>query len=444
MSEANPPAKRAGLPWWIKLILWVGGLLSLVGLVVVVLPLAFMLWVMGSGDQVDTRALASERCVAVAHFEPDLADPGVAALLEHMAAFLPEMQARSRSAQGFPEWVTRLETMQQARNSELGVVAMMPTQATVCLEPADADDPLAQEPSLLGAINLPAWGRGLRLGMWMGARMQEKLASDDPSLAALQRVEVGDHTLYVQRSSRGEVFWGALDSTMAGGSGSFDTMVRAMERMDAAQPGALAADLQAALDALGAGPWVAWGAMLHTPESLEKVFPDPYANEELSEEQRKMLEAIVEDGYGEVPSDDGVDPAAEPTLTLERSCITELEGVRALAFGFEVLGSDALRLRFSTLVDDPAALPAAQACAQSICEEDQAALVDSELELSCAHELGDTTLITAATITGVEAVMQQWLDQMEEEMRQQQQRRDNAQLPTELQDIPELEGLSFE
>jgi hypothetical protein len=445
-SEPATPPKRAGLPAWIKILLVLGAVCAALLLVLTIVPVLFMVWLMGSGDQVDTRALPSSQALGVFHLEPDLSDPGVAAMLEHLTTTLPELQTRMRRAQGYPEWLNQLEAMRNTRNAEATFEVMLPTQATLSLEPgqdaAIEDDDL----TLMGAVNLPAWGRGARLGMWLGARMQQELASNDPSLAAVQRVEVDGNTLYVQGSSDGEVFWGALDSTLLGGGGRNIAMVRGMERMLAGQREPLEPALQQAMDLLGDEGWQAWGAMVHQPATVAKIGLDPYADTELSAEQVRMLEAMMKDGAGEVPEDlelaDGDAREAEPT-TIPRSCLAELEHAGALAFGADVVGEDQLRFRLAIRIEGEQGRVEAEACLREICDEYEQDLAESALELRCSYDPQPNGVVGTAELTGIQAATARFLEHMEAELERQRQEDLQRQLPPELQDIQELEGLEF-
>jgi hypothetical protein len=445
-AETPTPVQRRGLPLWIKILLVLGVILGALLLLLTLVPLAVMVWLMGSGDQVDTRALPSSRSVAVFHVEPDLDDPGVIAMLDHLSTTIPELQSRLRRAQGYPEWLNQLEALRNARSAEASLEIMMPTQATISLEPADVEDPEASELTMMGAVNLPAWGRGARVGMWLGAKMQEEVASADPSVQAVQRVEVDGNTLYVQRSSSGEVFWGALDSTLLGGGGSFQVMVTAMERMLAGQVEPLSPELQGAVDLLGPEAWEAWGAMVHQQATVDKLGLDPYANEELSAEQIRMLEAMMQDGAGEVPEElqlelDGTDsPDPEGSL---RSCLADLEGAGALAFGADVVGEDELRFSLAVQLVGEQGRAEAEACLREICADYQQELTDSELVLECSYDSQPAGVVSTASLTGIQAATARIIEELEAEMEQQRQDDLQRQLPPELEGIPELEGLEF-
>ena len=448
-AETPTPPVRRPLPLWIKILLVLGVVFGVLLLLVTIVPVAVMFWLMGSGDQVDTRALASPAAVAVFHMEPDLDDPGVAAMLEHFNTALPEFQSRMRRAQGYPEWLNQLEAMRNARDTEAALEIMMPTQATLSLEGGDADEPTASDLTIMGAVNLPAWGRGARVGMWLGAKMQEEIASNDPTMQSVQRLEVDGNTLYVQRSSSGEVFWGALDSTLLGGGGSFHAMVSAMERMLAGEVEPLSPELQAAVDLLGPGSWEAWGAMIHQPATVDKLGLDPYASEELSEEQLRMLEAMMEDGEGEVPEElqlQAGDAGASPDSgsgSLPRSCLADLEGAGAVAFGADVGGADELVFGLAVKLSDEAGRAQAEACLREICGDYQEDLAESELELECSYDSQPTGVVGSASLTGIHAATARFLEEMEAEVEKQRQQDLQRQLPPELEGIPELEGLEF-
>lgn len=449
MSSAPiSPKKRPGLPLWIKVLLVVGAVAAVLGLLLTIVPVVAMFWLMGSGDQVDTRALASSSSLAVLQLELDPDDPGVAAFLDHIATTLPELQARLREAQGYPPWLAQLEAMRDARNTQAGVSTLMPTQFTLAVEPADPDDQLQAEPSLLGAVNLPSWGRGARVGMWLGARMQDELADADPELQALQRLEVDDNTLYVQRSASGEVFWGAIDSTLLGGAGSFHTMVLGMERMIQGQLEPLSPQLQAAVDALGPAGWEAWGAMLHQPATVDMVWPEPDPLQQIEAEQARVLEAMIRDGGGEVP--EGFDPAQlavdpdQQAPTPTRSCLAGLEGLGAVAFGLDVVGPDELSGRLVLRVQDPMQRDDAQACAREACQGLADRMDESELSMVCSYELVELVVVATGRVTGIEAATQRFIETMEEQAARERLEAQQRQLPPELQDIPELEGLGFD
>jgi hypothetical protein len=441
-TPTAPRPSRPGLPLWIKIILVLGGLAAALALLIFVLPMALMFYFMGSGDQVDTRGLMSDRSVAVLHFEPDFSDPGTAAFFEHLADVLPEFQARMRRAQGYPEWVTQLESMQSGQNSQAGIRALMPTQATVTLEQGSDE---AAEPGMLGAVNLSAWARGIKLGMWAGARMQQEVAEDDPEVQPVQRVEVDDHTLYVQRSSKGEVFWGSVDSTILGGAGSFLGMEGAMERMVAGEVVPLEPGLQATVDALGGGPWACWGAIAYMGSALDTVFPEPAELEGLDQAELEALEAMLEDGEGAIPS--GLDAAGadadEPVETppAQRSCLAELEDGQGLAFGLDVVGADALELRLVATLGSEPGMDAAEACLASVCEGRVQDLAEEGMELSCSTERRELAVLTTARISGIEIAIERWLDEVQVEAERQRlgAERQRAYSYDDLQDIEGLE-----
>ncbi len=452
-SAPSSPRKRPGLPTWIKVLLVVGAVASLLGLLLALVPILALFWLMGSGDQVDTRALASSTSLAVFHMEPDPDDPGVASFLDHVATTLPEIQARMRQAQGYPPWLAQVEAMRDARNTQAGMSTMMPTQVTLTVEPAEPGDALQQEVSLMGAVNLPSWGRGARLGMWLGARMQDELASADPSIQALQRLEVDDHTLYVQRSSTGEVFWGAIDSTMLGGAGSFHAMVRGMERMSQGQTEPLDPELQAVVDALGEVSWEAWGAMRFQPETVDVVWPEPDPQLQISDAQAAMMEEVVEgllrDGEGAMP--EGFDPAQLDQLDPvqlppppQRSCLAEIEGASAVAVGLDVVGPDELSGRMAVRVGDPEQIEGAQACVRRSCEDFAAELAEAELVLECSYQQVALAVVVTGRLTGIEAATRSFVQKIEADAARERLEAQQRQLPPELQDIPELEGLDFE
>ncbi len=447
-APTDPKPTRPGLPLWIKILLIVGAIGMVLGFVLTVLPIAIMLWLMGSGDQVDTRAVASPSSVAVLHFEPDPDDPGVAALYDYYAETLPELQGRMRRAQGYPSWLAQLEAMNNARNAQVGMVSMMPTQATLTVEPADPDDPLQSEPTLMGAVNLPSWGRGIRLGMWFASRTFDELAEADEMVQPMQRVEVSDETLYVQRDSSGEGFWGAVESTVIGGSGSFHAGVKAMERLQADPPptGDLDPTLQAAVDQLGGSSWELWGVMRHEDDVVDVVFPEPEPLPELSAEEQQMIDEVVQgmlaEGGGEIP--EGLDVSAlsgdngEPP---ERSCLADLEGAGAAAFGVDVVDSDEVRGRVAVRMVQDQDFAEAQGCMRDLCTELADAVADSELAIACELYTVDQGVGIDARLTGMEAAVEAFLVKMEEEMAKQQQAR--QELPVELYDLPELEELGY-
>jgi hypothetical protein len=445
--DPTPAPRRKGLPLWLKILLVLGIVGALLGALLFLAPLAVMFWLMGSGEQVDTLALASPESVAVFHFEPDPDDPGMAAFLEHQAMAFQDMQDQMRQAQGYPDWLVRMQAMRS--QGELGITSMMPTQVTLTVEPADPGHDGGGDASVLGAINMPSWARGARLGMWFGARMQDELAEADPSIQPMQRLEVDDHTLYVQRSAGGEVFWGAIDSTLLGGAGDFHGMVSGMERMVAGQRQPMGAELQAAVDLLGDRGWEAWGAMLHRPDAVEAVFSEAEPAMNLSGQEAIALEAMLESGGGELP--DSLDPEAiaqqlesvENAEPPPRSCLADVQGASAVAFAVDVVGPDELHGRLVVGVESGLDLPPAQACLRDITGQFGLQAQDTDLRFDCQHEQQDRAAVATCQLTNIEAFMRTWLEEIEAESQAQRAQALERQLPPELEELPELEGLEF-
>ncbi len=437
--DPTPARERPGLPLWIKILLLLGAVALLLGVLLTLVPLAVLFWLMGSGDQVDTRAVASADSLAVLHFEPHLDDPGVAAMLDYLGHTLPEFQARMRQAQGYPEWMAQLEAMRNARNTEAGLSTMMPTQLTATVEPSDPDDPLAQDSTLMGAVNMPSWARGIKLAMSLAARTQDSVAADNPEVQAVRRVEVGGHTLFVQRSSTGESFWGAVDNTLLGGAGSFDAMVLAMERMDAGESEPLSEQLQSAVDLLGDGSWEMWGAMVHQPQAVETLWPDVGPDEQLSEAQAEMLEAIIEDGAGEIPPELDGEAGAEPYPQPEHSCLAHLPGAQAVAFGMDVVGADEVLVRGVVGLEPGTSPDEARLCLEEICSGWSAQVEDSELQLNCSYEQPGAAAVADYRVVNIKAFLEAAIVEIEQETAN----RQHPQLPPGLEDLPELEGLGY-
>jgi len=449
MSTTPPtPRPRPGLPLWVKFILVAGALAAVLGLVLAVVPIVALFWLMGSGDQVDTRALASSSSLAVFHLEPDPEDPGVAAMLEYFSTTLPEVQSRLRQAQGYPLWMAQLESIRNARNAQAGVATMMPTQATLTLEPGDDVDAPLSDATMMGAVNLPSWGRAARLGMWFGARLQDQLAEADPSVRATQRLEVQDHTLYVQSGSGEEVFWGAIDSTLLGGAGGHPAMVGGMERMHHGTVEPLAPMLSAAVELLGGSGFEAWGAMVLDAAVVDEIWAEPDYGSELDVEQARMLEEVLdgmlEQGGGEIP--EGFEPTVDASAeapSFQRTCLAELPGGQALSVGLDLQSADAVLGRMAVVVGSEADRAAAQACLEEVCAEVQETIAESQLSLECSYEQTALGVVLSGQLSGMEAAMEAFLEEMDAELQRQQDEAQQYQLPPEYQDLPDLEGLEF-
>ena len=449
MSNTQPtPRPRPGLPLWVKILLVAGAIAAVLGLVLAIVPIVAVFWLMGSGDQVDTRALASSSSFAVLHLEPDPEDPGVVAMLEYFSTTLPEIQSRLHQAQGYPPWMAQLESMRNGRNAQAGAASMMPTQATLTLEPGDDPDAPLEAATMMGAVNLPSWGRGARLGMWFGARLQDQLAEADPSVQATQRLEVQDHTLYVQSGSGEEVFWGAIDSTLLGGAGGHPAMVGGMERMHHGTVEPLAPTLSAAVELLGGTGFEAWGAMVLDPAVVDEIWAEADDGSELDMEQARMLEealeGMLEEGGGEIP--EGFEPTVDPSgeaQSFQRTCLAELPGGRALSFGLDLQSSDAMLGRMAVAVGSADDRAAAQVCLEEVCAEVQETIAESGLSLECSYEQTALGVVLSGQLSGMEAAMEAFLEEMDAELQRQQQESQQYQLPPEYQDLPELEGLGY-
>ncbi len=442
-----PPPVRKGLPLWVWVILVMGVGLGFLGLLLTVLPLVLLFWVMGSGHQYDTQAVVSPDSSAVLWMEVDMDDPGVADFVSHAVTVYPDMMARVRRAQGYPAVLNQLKSMRDAHNLQAGVPSLIPTQVAIAFEP-DPDD---LELAVLVAFNLPSWGRGIRLLMRFASWTQAKLAEGDPEIRPMQLLEVGSHTLYTQPGRGDDFFWGAMDGTTLFGSGSYDLMVDAMQRIDEESPPELHADLSAALDELGQSAFELTGAMRYQAPVVDKVWPEPVVIDGLSDSEMEELKAVIEQGGGAIPGfEDAVaeqlDEAQQPR---ERNCLAELDPDthRSLAFGVDVVSADELTGQAVVLLTEPTHADLVERCLLDSCEGYVERLAEDGLELVCSVERAGSAVRGTARLTGIEAAMERWVRELEEEMQTHHAAVDSGSSvtapPATFDDLPELEGVEF-
>ncbi len=445
--DPRPTPARKGLPRWVWAVIVLGLVLGGLGLLCAVLPLAFLFWAMGSGHQFDTRPLVSPDSAAALWVEVDPDDPGVRDFMAHAIEAYPEMVVRVRQAQGYPTLLAEMEALRDRRNLSRGLPSLVPAQMTLTLE----QDPVGAPADLMLAVNLPRWGRAIRLGMHFVARMQEWAAESDPAIRPAQRLEVGEHPLWVTPSRDGELFWGAMGGTVLFGGGAHDRMVSAMGRIDREEHGELHADLQAAVTALGPQGFELWGALRYVTPVVDKVWPEPATLEGLSDSELEELQAVIEEGAGAVAGMESavaeqLEAAAQPR---ERNCLAELEPSvhRSMAFGIDIVSADEIVGRSAVLLRDDSQVELLERCLMEGCESYRDEFSEDGLELSCELERVDGAVLGTARLTGIVAAMEHWMRELEAEMQAQQSTLEATstveQLPPELMDLPELEGLEY-
>ncbi|MFH1470083.1 MAG: hypothetical protein ABIO70_37205 [Pseudomonadota bacterium] len=426
------PARRP-LPLWVRLMLWMGAGLGLLGLLLTLVPLLFLLWVMGSGEQHDTRALLVPGTVAAVQLAADLDDPGTAAFLDQLAVAYPDMMVRLRRAQGYPEPLARLEALRDSGSLRNGLPGIVPSQATVALVPRDEGEGF----TTAAAIDTPRWGRALGLAMRFAAWAQQQSAAADPEIEPFLAEDLAGHRLYRSRDARGDTLWGTVDGTLFAGAGASRVLEDAVARLGEDQPPALPAALEAAHDRLGDARWELWAVMDYQAAVVDEVFPWPYQAEPSAEDLRRM-EAALQAPEG-VPVE--IPPVEQPTSPPRRTCLALQDPalVSAVAGGLDVVGPDELALALVFSLRAPEGAEPALACLQALCDERAPSMAEQGMELACSMEPGPDAVVGRARITGIGRALDHWATRMEQEVAAARARQEAqpAPLPAPLPDLPD-------
>jgi hypothetical protein len=424
------PARRR-LPLWFRVLLWLGVGLGLLGLVAVVLPLAFLLWVMGSDVQHASDALLGPATVAAIQLETDPDDPGTAAFLDQLAGTYPDLMVRLRRAQGYPEPLARWEALRDERALRSGLPGFFPRQATIALVPRDD----RQGTTTLAAINVPRWARALGLAMRFAAWMQQKTAEADPDMVSFVAEDIAGHRLYRTRDARGDTLWGTVDGTLLAGSGASRVLEDAVAALDADRPPALAAPLEAARASLGEVGWELWAVLENRAEVVDEVFPSAPAPEPTAEDLAQ-LEAALQAPEG-VPVE--VPPMAPPAAPPPRTCLALQDPalVGAVAGGLDVVGPDEIGLVLAFTLRAPEGAEPAAACLRTLCDERAPSLAEQGMELTCTVEPGPDAVVGRARIVGVGRALDFWATKLEEQAAAQRLREAAPSPAPLLPDLPE-------